>query len=135
MRNADSADLQTAIAHLRNRFSAEFDKTYIEHVIIPSFLATTFKGERLLLPMIDVQFSKEDALPRHVLGLLYEAWRVAPEEGVTVFLQALDKRGPDNRRKRIVMSAFTPDLYGPMYREKVQQFFDTILHASYAGKP
>src|SRR5262249_24063446 len=89
MQKAGSADLRTTIAHLRNRFSAEFDKTYIEHVIIPSFLATTFKCERLLLPMIDVQFSKENALPRHVLGLLYEAWRVAPEEGVTVFLQSL----------------------------------------------
>ena len=33
------------------------------------------------------------------------------------------------------MSAFTPDLYGPMYRDKVRQFFDTILHASHAGKP
>lgn len=135
MQNADSADLQTTIVHLRNRFGAEFDKTYIEHVIIPSFLATTFQGERLLLPMIDVQFSKENALPPHVLGLLYEAWRVAPEEGITVFLQASEKRGPDNRRKRIVMSAFTPDLYGPMYRDKVQAFFDTILHASQAGKP
>jgi cytochrome P450 len=135
MQNADPADLQTTIAHLRNRFSAEFDKTYIEHVIIPSFLATTFQGERLFLPMIDVQFSKENALPHHLLGLLYEDWKVSPEEGITVFLQGLEKRGPDNRRKRIVMSAFTPDLYGPMYRDKVEQFFDTILHASHAGKP
>jgi hypothetical protein len=135
MQNADSADLQTTIAQLRSRFSAEFDNTYIEHVIIPSFLATTFKGERLLLPMIDVQFSKENALPRHVLGLLYEDWKVSPEEGITVFLQALEKRGPDNRRKRIVMSAFTPDLYAAMYRDKVRQFFDTILHASHVGKP
>jgi hypothetical protein len=94
MQNADPADLQTTIAHLRNRFSAEFDKTYIEHVIIPSFLATTFQGERLFLPMIDVQFSKENALPHHLLGLLYEDWKVSPEEGITVFLQGLEKRGP-----------------------------------------
>jgi cytochrome P450 len=47
----------------------------------------------------------------------------------------LEKRGPDNRRKRIVMSAFTPDLYGPMYRDKVQEFFNTILHTNHASKP
>jgi hypothetical protein len=135
MRIDDSADVQMTIARLRDRYSAEFDQTYVEHVIIPSFLATTFQGERLFLPMIDVQFSKENALPHHLLGLLYEDWKVSPEEGITVFLQGLEKRGPDNRRKRIVMSAFTPDLYGPMYRDKVEQFFDTILHASHAGKP
>src|SRR6185437_6195410 len=117
MQNAGSVDAQTAIAQLRSRFSAEFAETYIEHVIIPSFLATTFKGERLLLPMIDIQFSKENALPRHLLGLLYDDWKVSREEGITVFLQGWEKRGPDNRRKRIVMSAFTPDLYGAMYRD------------------
>jgi hypothetical protein len=36
-----------------------------------------------------------------------------PENGVTVFLQGLEKRGPDNRRKRIYMSVLTPDLYRP----------------------
>ena len=55
--------------------------------------------------MIDVKFTKENALPLYVWGLLNEAWKPAPEDGVTVFVQALEKRGPDNRRKRIFMSA------------------------------
>jgi hypothetical protein len=42
-----------------------------------------------------------------------------PENGVTVFIQGLEKRGPDNRRKRIYMSVLTPDLYRPMYGDKV----------------
>jgi hypothetical protein len=42
-----------------------------------------------------------------------------PENGVTVFLQGLEKRGPDNRRKRIYMSVLTRDLYRPMYGDKV----------------
>ena len=63
--------------------------------------------------MIDVALTKENALPYDLWGLLSEAWRPAPEDGVTVFLQGLEKRGPDNRRKRIYMSAVTPDLYRP----------------------
>ena len=67
--------------------------------------------------------------------MLSETWRPNPEDGVTVFLQALENRGPDNRRKRIYMSAVTPDLYRPMYSEKVAQFFDKLLDAKNAGKP
>jgi hypothetical protein len=135
MQNGNSADPQGTIARLRDRFGAEFDKTYVEHVIIPFFLTVTYAGERPFLPMIDVQLTKENAIPRHLLGLLYEGWKVSPEEGITVFLQGLEKRGPDNRRKRVVMSAFTPDLYGPMYRDKVQGFFDAIFQEGHAGKP
>ena len=78
-----------------------------------------YEGERLSLPMIDVEFTKENALPYDLWGLLSESWKPAPEDGVTVFLQGLEKRGPDNRRKRIYMSAVTPDLYRPMYGDKV----------------
>ena len=33
------------------------------------------------------------------------------------------------------MSAVTPDLYRPMYGEKVTQFFDRLLDGKNAGKP
>ena len=36
----------------------------------------------------------------------------------------LEKRGPDNRRKRIYMSAVTPDLYQGMYQQTIVDFFD-----------
>ncbi len=52
-----------------------------------------------------------------------------------MFLQGLEKRGPDNRRKRIYMSAVTPDLYGRMYRAKIAGFFDELLGPQNAGKP
>ena len=68
-----------------------------------------------MLPMIDVNFSKENALPYDLWGLIYHDWRPTPEEGVTVFLQGLEKRGDNNLRKRIYFSAVTPDLYKPMY--------------------
>ena len=135
MQSTSPTDLQSTIALLRDQFSAEFDRTYVENVIIPYFLANTYVGERLFLPMIDVKFTKENALPLYVWGLLNEAWKPAPEDGVTVFVQALEKRGPDNRRKRIFMSALTPDLYRPMYGDKVEQFFDKILHVNNVGKP
>jgi hypothetical protein len=76
--------------------------------------------------MIDVTLTKENALPYDPWGMLSESWQPNPEEGVTVFLQALQNRGPDNRRKGISMSAVTPDLYRPMYSEKVARFFDKL---------
>ena len=121
------SDLEAAVARLRKQFLAEFDPAYVENVIVPHFLVSIYQGERLLLPMIDVELTKENALPYDLWGLLSETWKPAPEDGVTVFLQGLEKRGPDNRRKRIYMSAVTPDLYRPMYGDKVRQFFDKLL--------
>jgi cytochrome P450 len=128
-------DLDQAVARLRSRFAKEFDAAYVENVILPHFLVSTYEGERLSLPMIDVKFTKENALPYDLWGMLSETWKPAPEAGVTVFLQGLEKRGPDNQRKRIYMSAVTPDLYRPMYSEKVAQFFDKLLDSSNAGRP
>jgi hypothetical protein len=85
--------------------------------------------------MIGVELTKENALPYQMWGLLSETWKPAPEKGVTVFLQGLEKRGPHNERKRIYMSAVTPDLYRPMYGDKVVQFFDKLLDDSNVGKP
>lgn len=129
------SDIEAAVARLRKQYLAEFDPAYVENVIVPHFLVSTYQGERLHLPMIDVKFTKENALPYDLWGLLSESWKPAPQDGVTVFLQGLEKRGPDNRRKRIYMSALTPDLYGPMYSEKVDAFFDKLLDERNANRP
>ena len=130
-----AGDLQAAAAKLRAQFLAEFDAEYVENVILPNFLVSTFDGERPVLPMIDVALTKENALPFDLWGLLSKSWKPAPQDGVTVFLQGLEKRGPDNRRKRIYMSAVTPDLYRTMYSDKVVRFFDQLLGAKNVGKP
>jgi hypothetical protein len=129
------SDLESAIARMRKQYLAEFDPAYVEHVIVPWFLISTYLGERPVHPMIDVNFTKENALPYDLFGLLSESWKPAPEDGVTVFLHGLEKRGPHNRRKRIYLSAVTPDLYRPMYGDKVVQFFDKLLDDGNAGKP
>jgi hypothetical protein len=134
-RPPEPSDLQSAIERLRQQYQARFDPAYIENVIVPHFLVSIYQGERLSLPMIDVTLTKENALPYDLWGLISESWRPSPEEGVTVFLQGLEKRGPDNRRKRIYMSAVTPDLYRPMYSDKVMAFFDKLLDDRNAGKP
>jgi hypothetical protein len=54
---------------------------------------------------------------------------------VTVFLQGLDRRGENNLRKRIYFTAVTPDLYDPMYKDKVVGFFDELMDPKFAGKP
>ena len=67
--------------------------------------------------------------------MLYKDWKPTPEEGVTVFLQGLEKRGDNNLRKRIYFSAVTPDLYRPIYGDKVAAFFDQLMDPEFADKP
>jgi hypothetical protein len=127
--------IQHAIEAFRQTIPANFEQDYVEHAIIPFFLTSVYEGERPLLPTIDVNFSKENALPYDLWGLIYHDWRPTPEEGVTVFLQGLDKRGDNNLRKRIYFSGVTPDLYKPMYGAKVVSFFDKLFDPQFANKP
>ena len=130
-----SPDLAAALAKFRASIPAHFDRTYVENAVVPFFLTSVYEGERSALPMIDVTFSKENALPHDLWGLIFQDWKPTPGEGVTVFLQGLEKRGDNNLRKRIYMSAVTPDLYRPMYGAKVEAFFDNLLDPGFAGKP
>ncbi len=123
------------VQKLRAQYEGQFDAEYVDHVIIPNHLVSIYEGQRPVLPMIDVPLTKENALPTDLWGLLSETWAPDPAEGVTVFLQGLEKRGPDNRRKRIYMSAVTPDLYDAKYRAKVVRFWDELFAAGNAGKP
>jgi hypothetical protein len=136
--NADDgspSDVSAALAQFRKSIPSNFDQDYVEHVLIPFFLTSVFEGEPPLLPLINVQLSKENAFPAEFLGLVYKGWKPSREEGVTVFLQGLEYRGENNLRKRIYMSAVTPDLYRPMYRDKVVGFFDQLFDEKNAGKP
>lgn len=128
-------DLAATAARVRAQFMKDFEPAYVENVIIPHFLVSVFEGERSFLPMIDLALTKENALPNDLWGLLSETWQPNPADGVTVFLQGLEKRGPDNRRKRIYMSAVTPDLYREKYGGKVMEFFDGFLSDANAGRP
>jgi hypothetical protein len=69
------------------------------------------------------------------VGIVYDSWKPTPADGVTVFLQGLEQRGDNNLRKRIYFTALTPDLYRPMYGEKVVAFFDKLMDHQYADKP
>jgi hypothetical protein len=130
-----SADREAAIANIRGSIPSNFDHEYIERVVIPFALTSIYVDGRPALPMIDTNLSKENALPQHLWGLIYKGWKPSADEGVTVFLQALENRGDNNLRKRIYFSAVTPDLYGPMYQDKVVAFLDHLLDKKYAGTP
>jgi hypothetical protein len=125
----------TAVQRFRETIPANFDRQYVEKVVIPFFMTSFYEGERPMLPAIDINFSKENALPYDLWGLITRDWRPTPEDGVTVFLQGLERRGPDNLRKRIYFSAVTPDLYKPMYSAKVISFFDKLMDQQFANKP
>ncbi len=112
-----------------------FDAAYAENAIAGFLHTSLFAGERPFIPMIDETFSKQSALPYDLWGLLYDGWAPDPDAGTSVFLTGLDKRGPDNRRKRIYISALTPDLYRTMYAEKVEQFWSRLFEPQNEGKP
>lgn len=126
----------SALNRVRELLPTIFDLDYIKYAIVPAFLTSAYKGERLSLPMLDLPFGKEDALPYYFWGLLYDNWEPNKEEdGLSVFIQGYSNRGENNRRKRIYYSALTPDLYRPMYGEKVVEFFDQLFDAKNAGTP
>ena len=84
--------IQTAIERFRETIPPNFDHDYVEKAVIPFFLTSFYEDQRPMLPMIGVNFSKENALPYDLWGLITRDWRPSPEQGVTVFLQDLEKR-------------------------------------------
>jgi cytochrome P450 len=112
------------------------DPAYVAGAVEPFERTNIFAGPRLTLPMIDLAFDKEAAIPPHIWGMLYEGWQPElAEEGLSVFLQGLENRGPDNARKRIYTSALTPDLYRNGYAGKVARFLDDLFDAEHEGVP
>lgn len=75
--------------------------------------------------------SVEQFAGRHFAECL---WPADAGGRVTVFLQGLEKRGPDNRRKRIYMSAVTPDPYDSMYRAKIVACRDGLFSPGQHGQ-
>lgn len=112
-----------------------YDPDYVEHAVVPFLLSDQSVGERPSLPMIDVALSKQDAAPPHFWGMLYDGWEPDPQDGVAVFIQGYEQRGPDNERKKIYHSATTPDLYEAKYAGKVRGFMARLLGEANAGKP
>ena len=128
-------EIVAAVKRFRASIPKNFSQDYVERIVIPFFLTSFYEGERPMLPMIDVNFSKENPLPSDLWGLIYEASKLNPDQGVTVFLQGLEKRGDHNLRKRIYFSAVTRISIQPMYGGKVVAFFDRLLDAQFAQKP
>jgi hypothetical protein len=113
-----------------------FDRAYIQGAIQPFTQTAIYRGDILSMPMIDLAFSKEGAIPPHLWGMLYEGWAPAmEEEGLSVFLQGLENRGEANARKRIYMTALTPDLYRAHYQPKVRAFLEELFRPENEDAP
>src|SRR3954451_3279545 len=113
-----------------------FKDEYVQGSVKPFLLSGTYGGERPVLPMIDLTLSKEAAMSAHLFGMVYDSWKPNfEEEGTSVFLRGYGNRGPNNERKKIYYSAVTPDLYGPMYAEKIKQLLDEVFDEKNVDKP
>lgn len=113
-----------------------FDSDYVRGAIEPFLRTSIFVAPPLTLPMIETTFNKELAIPPHFWGALYEDWRPEPEKvGTSVFIQGLKNRGADNTRKRIYMTATTPDLYLEHYRPKARRFIEDLFDEDHADEP
>jgi hypothetical protein len=98
---AKTAEQQDTSADTK-KMPPTFDPAYVQGAVKPFFRGAIYQGERPLLPMIDLSLSKEAAMPAHLVGMLYDNWKLnMEEEGLTVFIQGYQKRGPNNERKRI----------------------------------
>ena len=111
-------EVGAALARFRQSIPSNFDRDYVENAVVPFFLTSIYEGERPALPMIDVTLTKENALPHDLWGLIYEGWGPTPEEGVTVFLQGLEKRGDNNLRKTDLFLGGHPRPLRPKYQAK-----------------
>ena len=81
-----------------NLMPATFGPDYVENVVAPYILSNRYTGDQPVLPMIDLIFGKAGSTMAHIWGLLYDGWQDAgEEEGLTVFLQDYENRGPNNR--------------------------------------
>jgi hypothetical protein len=113
-----------------------FDAEYVAGAVAPFLLSSSYIGETPSVPMIDLALSKDEAVPAQLWGLLYDGWTPnTEEEGLSVFMQGYENRGPHNERKKIYVSAVTPDLIATKYRPKLVRFFEKLFAASNAGKP
>ncbi len=119
-----------------NLLPPDFDPAYVEGAVKPFILSATYDGPVPALPMIDLAFGKDQAIPPHIWGMLYDEW--APEteaQGLSVFIQGYGHRGADNARKRIYYTALTPDLYQPMYAGKIRRLFDALFDGRNQSRP
>src|SRR5258708_1417568 len=113
-----------------------FPPDYVAGSVVPFFLASASAGETPTLPMIDLALSKEMAIDVQWLGVSYDGWEPNPsQEGVSVFLKGYERRGANNERKKIYMSAVTPDLIDAKYRRKITGFFERYLADANVGRP
>ena len=128
-------DLDGAAAKLRAKYITEFgDADYVDNVVLPSFFEQHLRrpasrasddrrgadqGERAALRHVGSAESELETSPRRRRHGVSRGWR----------------RETDNRRKRIYMSAVTPDLYQGKYQQKVVGFFDQLFAPANANKP
>ncbi len=115
---------------------ATFDVEYVAGAVGPFLLSSSYIGETPSLPMIDLALSKQNAVPAYMWGMLYDGWAPNGEQdGLSVFMQGYENRGPHNERKKIYVSAVTPDLIATKYRPKLVRFYEKLFADSNAGKP
>ena len=111
-----------------------FPPDYVAGSVVPFFQANATAGETPTLPMIDLKLSKEMAIDVQWLGAIYDGWQPdAENEGVSVFLKGYETRGANNERKKVYMTAVTPDLIDSKYRTKIIAFFERLLADENAG--
>jgi hypothetical protein len=111
------------------------NKEYFENVILPALTFMFSTNDDLIFPDISRGFTKQDAVPRFMWGVIWDDWARQPDDGTSIFLQGYENRGDANRKKAAYFSALTPDLYPTKYAPKVDFFISNLLSESNEQKP
>src|SRR5215216_7339065 len=77
-----------------------FEDEYVQGALKPFLLSGIYRGERPVLPMIDLALSKEAAIPAHIFGMLYESWEPNVEEGTSYSSKGMRIAGPTTSGRR-----------------------------------
>ena len=111
------------------------NKEYFEKVILPALTFMFSTNDDLIFPDISRGFTKQDAVPRFMWGVIWDDWARQPDDGTSIFLQGYENRGDANRKKAAYFSALTPDLYPTKYAPKVDLFISNLLSETNEQKP
>ena len=112
------ADIARALERFRATIPKNFQADYVENAVIPFFLTSIYEGERPLLPMIDVTFTKENALPYDLWGLIYKIGSPPRRTASPSSCRGSRSAARTISASGSISPAVTPDLYRPMYRRQ-----------------
>jgi hypothetical protein len=132
-RQTAPGDLGASVTRLRKQFLEDFDAAYVDNVIVPHFLVSTYHGERPSMPMIDVTSPKKMHCLLTAMGHAERELATSPEHGSPSFCKRWRSAGrqpPQATHERGYARSLPPHV-----QREGGAVLCRLLDAKNAGKP